>query len=396
MKINMKQTVYDAAIERIEYLFEQFETVYVSFSGGKDSTVVLNLTLEVAERLGRLPVKVFFLDQEAEWQAVIDYVTTIMYDPRVEPYWLQVPFKLTNSTSETENYLNCWDPDKEAVWMRPKDPVAIKENTFNETRFHMMFHAIMATWHPDEKACMIGGVRTEESPARYQALTTNPKYQHVTWGKRLNKDKYPHWTFYPIYDWGYRDVWKYIHEKGADYCKIYDYFYQHGVNVRDMRVSSLHHQTAVRSLYYLQEIEQETWDKMVRRIGGIHVTRNMQMGEMFQTVKKLPWMFRSWAEYRDHLLDKLITNDEWKVKYRERFARDDAFYNLMTNPDRIVKVHIVTILANDTDFTKLNDFYVQPRVREYTKWRKGGKVKREYAQWIPEEYYDEIDWVKGR
>ena len=396
MRILLPQTVYEAAIERIEWLFDEFDTIYVSMSGGKDSTVVFHLCLEVAARRGRLPLRVFFLDQEAEWQAVIDYMDGVMRDPRVDPYWMQVPFRLTNSTSETDNYLDCWAPDKEAVWMRPKADIAIKENTFGTDRFHEMFPAIMRAWHADEKVAMIGGVRAEESPGRYQSLTTVPKYKHVTWAKNLSLRQHPHWTFYPIYDWSYTDVWKYIHTNRVPYCRIYDYMYQHGVAVKDMRVSSLHHQTAVRSLYYMQEIEQETWDKMVRRIGGIHVTRNLEMGQMFRALKDLPWMFRTWKEYRDHLLKNLITDEKQREIFRRRFERDDDRYSGMKNEDRLTKVQIATVLLNDTDFTKMHDFTVIAQAREVVKWKQGKPVKPEFAQWIPDDILPTLNLVKAR
>ena len=57
------------------------------------------MALLVAEEMGRLPLKVMFLDQEAEWQNVIDYVRDVMTDPRIDPMWFQVPIKMTNSTS---------------------------------------------------------------------------------------------------------------------------------------------------------------------------------------------------------------------------------------------------------------------------------------------------------
>ena len=40
------QNVYDALQERLKFIFEEFEYIFVSFSGGKDSGVLLNLVLD--------------------------------------------------------------------------------------------------------------------------------------------------------------------------------------------------------------------------------------------------------------------------------------------------------------------------------------------------------------
>lgn len=138
------KSVFDIAIERIYYLFSEFDKVVVNFSGGKDSTVLLNLTLMVAEQIGKLPVDVIFIDQEAEWQATIDYVNTAMRDPRVNPLWFQMPIRIFNATSIYDQWLKCWDPDKEQEWIRPKVDISIKENTFKTDRFAELFDVIPA------------------------------------------------------------------------------------------------------------------------------------------------------------------------------------------------------------------------------------------------------------
>ena len=51
---------YTKALERIETAYKLFDTLSVGFSVGKDSTCVLNLTLEVARHLNKLPVNVYF------------------------------------------------------------------------------------------------------------------------------------------------------------------------------------------------------------------------------------------------------------------------------------------------------------------------------------------------
>ena len=74
MRIYLADNVVEAGLKRIERLFNEFPNVIVSFSGGKDSTVTLALAYKVAKKLNRLPLKVMWLDQEAEWQVYSRYI----------------------------------------------------------------------------------------------------------------------------------------------------------------------------------------------------------------------------------------------------------------------------------------------------------------------------------
>ena len=56
MKRFLGMDVYTAARLRLEEVFDSFERVYVSFSGGKDSGVAVQLALDVAREKGRLPL----------------------------------------------------------------------------------------------------------------------------------------------------------------------------------------------------------------------------------------------------------------------------------------------------------------------------------------------------
>ncbi|MDR2408355.1 MAG: phosphoadenosine phosphosulfate reductase family protein, partial [Bacteroidales bacterium] len=116
----LKKSVLEAALERIHRIFDEFVDIAVWFSGGKDSTVVLDLVKRVARERNQLPVKVMFFDQEAEWDSTVTYIRSIMSDPEVQPLWFQIPFRLFNAASLFQVWLYCWDPNTE--WIRDKEP----------------------------------------------------------------------------------------------------------------------------------------------------------------------------------------------------------------------------------------------------------------------------------
>ena len=370
MKIFLNETVWDAALERIRYIFDEFENIVIGFSGGKDSTVTLNLALMVAEEKGRLPLDVVFIDQEAEWRAVIEYARAVMNDPRVNPYWLQVPIRLFNAASVDSPWLNCWAEGEE--WMRPKEPNSIHENTFGTDRFHDMFPAFLKKTYEGERVALLGGVRAEESPSRRAGLTTGQTYKHITYGKKYH-DKWGHYVFYPLYDWGWKDIWKSIHDNGWEYCTIYNEFYRYGISPMKMRVSNLHHETAVDQLFYLHEMEGDTWNALTQRLQGVNQAKHMKKSEMF-TVKELPWMFSDWKEYRDYLVDNLIQTEERRDIFRKKYRDMDKKFEGMDRANEMYHAQILSILANDWHFTKVNNFMTRPETINYLKWKNGKEI----------------------
>ena len=380
MEYYYTENVFDAALKRIEYIFDNFEKVIVGFSGGKDSTVVLQLALIVAEKKGRLPLEVFFIDQEGEWDCTIDYVRQIMYDPRVKPAWLQVPMVLFNATATNghDQWLHCWYPNED--WLREKDPISIKENTYGTERFHELFAAYIDKTYPDNSVAYLSGVRCEESPKRKINLTGaigKPTYKWIYWGKVSNK-ALEHYTFYPIYDWDYSDVWKAIHDHGWPYCKLYDYQYMHGVKVRDMRVSNVHHETAIQNLWYMQEVEPDLWNRLTARLNGINTSAVLNK-ELFE-VKELPYMFKDWEEYRDYLLENLIAEPERREAFRKLWSipayRECHVCDLWK--EDWMKMCVKGLLKNDFEGTLVVNFYMNQNTTDFRRYLKTGKIKQGY------------------
>src|SRR5947209_3723156 len=96
--------VLSLARRRVARLFDEFDAVSVSFSGGKDSTVALNLTLEEAERRNRLPLDVFFYDEEALPPETVEYCERVARDSRLHFRWYALPVQHRNACSRIEPF----------------------------------------------------------------------------------------------------------------------------------------------------------------------------------------------------------------------------------------------------------------------------------------------------
>ena len=85
------KNVYELAQERLDVIFREFDTICVSFSGGKDSGVLLNLCIDYIRR-NRLNRKlcVFHMDYEIQYSMTIDYVDRVLEANRI--YWRCIVF----------------------------------------------------------------------------------------------------------------------------------------------------------------------------------------------------------------------------------------------------------------------------------------------------------------
>jgi predicted phosphoadenosine phosphosulfate sulfurtransferase len=384
-KIYSEQNVFDAALDRIRYLFDEFPVVVASVSGGKDSTVILELALRVAREKKRLPLPVFWIDQEAEWTATVDTVREIMHRKSVKPLWYQMPIYIENAASYDTKYLKCWDPEAEKDWIHKKDPLSIKENTFTTQWFLDLFDEVFAQAYPYEKVAVLAGVRCEENRSRYMGLTGARIYKWVTWAKKL-KTHPNQYTFYPLYDWTWSDVWHAIAENKWKYNRMYDLYYQFGIPVPQMRISALHHETSIWAVQQMQEWDPALYDRVTKRLPGI-ATCNV-LGREFFAAKKPPSMFRDWCDYRDFLIEKLAANDpEWQATLRKTSAAwDQLLAERPKDKQKSARVIVSSVVTNDYNGAKIDNWksvfinmFKQEKMTRGIPWRKNNTFRKEDA-----------------
>jgi len=293
------ENVLEAVIKRISFLFDNYDNIQLAFSGGKDSTVLFHLVNAEAKKRGRKFI-LYFQDQEAEYQGTIDFVEWAMLQSNVIPQWYQVPIFMTNAASHEQLFLWAWGEGEE--WVREKHPLAIQkiENQYPK-RFYKFNLWVAQQNRKNFKGSFVSiiGLRAEESPDRRFVMFGEDS--DLFWLRRKTEPN----KAYPIIDWSYTDVWKYLIENNLKYNKVYDKMYMLGGNLRYFRVSNLVHEKAFRCLTDLQELEPETYDKLERRLKGVHTAAMYGKENLMYSIKELPQQFKSWKEYKDFLLTSI-------------------------------------------------------------------------------------------
>ncbi len=336
MKKYLDINVYDATMERIKYVFENFDNIYVSFSGGKDSGLLLNLVLDYKRKHNiKKKIGVFHQDFEAQYQLTTDFVTRMFENnlEDIEPYWVCLPMGSRCAVSNYQMYWYPWDPDKKELWVRemPKMPYIINmdNNPFDFYKYKMVqedLYAEFGDWYARQKKgksiCLLG-IRADESLNRYRAYANIRKelMENKQWTSKMGDTWY---NAYPLYDWTTKDVWVANGKFGFDYNKIYDLFYKAGLSINQMRVASPYHEAAKESLNLYRVLEPATWVRVVGRVQGAN------FGAMYGNTKLLGSKRitlpkgHTWRSYVKFLLATLP--DEMRRNYIEKFKTSIKFW----------------------------------------------------------------------
>jgi len=236
LKKYIDANVYEEAKKRIVHVINTFDKIYVSFSGGKDSLVTLELTEEVYRDLGITEkINVIFRDEELIPDDVMQFVQEKYHSGKYNFKYFAAPMKSNKFIlGETFSYIQ-WDPNRE--WIRPKPEFAITgEKGVIYDQYTMDALAVGAE---KGKIAFLTGIRADESLVRFRSCINkkNENYINATDIKNVKLVK-------PIFDWTENDVFKYFYDNKIEYCGIYD---NQMLNGEGLRVSTpLHAESAKR------------------------------------------------------------------------------------------------------------------------------------------------------
>lgn len=335
MKHYRNINVHQAAMQRIEHAFKEFDNIMLAFSGGKDSGVLLNLTYDYAKRSNQLDkLGVYFLDYEAQYQFTIDYVQAEferLVD--IKRYWLCLPNSVPSATSMTTGYWIPWDKKKRDIWVRemPEYDYVINEDnvpfdyTIGQSDYEVQENFTKWFSKKHGKTGVLIGIRADESLDRFRAIKSKNKtngYKNYEYMVKRNDKTI---NVYPIYDWTVEDIWIANGKFGYKYNHLYDLYYKAGISINQMRVASPFLSEGLGSLKYYQVIEPNTWAKMLGRVNGVSFA-GIYGGTTAMGWKsiKLP-KGKTWKGYLKFLLATLP--EETRQDYQRIFKTSIEFWD---------------------------------------------------------------------
>lgn len=334
----LQDNVYEAFLKRIEFLFQEFDNIFVSFSGGKDSTLLLNMLLDYRrEHCPDRVIGVFHQDFEAQYTLTTEFITRtferLQNEPNVELYWVCLPMATRTAVSNYEMYWYPWDDTKKEAWVRPmpKAPYIINlDNPFTHYHYRMhqedlakQFCRYYKEQHGNRTTACLLGMRADESLVRGNGFLYNRHgYKGNCWITQHFKDV---WCASPLYDWTSSDVWVANYRFSYDYNRLYDLYYKAGLTISQMRVASPFNDYAKDSLNLYRVIDPQIWARLIGRVQGANFAaiygKTKAIGYRNITLPE----GHTWESYTKFLLDTLPTR--LRNNYIRKFNTSIEFWH---------------------------------------------------------------------
>lgn len=326
-KVYNEKSVLQVSIERVSQVFDNFDRIYISFSGGKDSSVMTHLVLNEAKKRNR-KVGLLIIDLEAQYNDTISHIEAMIetYKENIELHWICAQLLLRNAVSNYQPRWVCWDETKEDIWVREKPRLAsdLSQYEFYQPKMEFEeFMVIFGEWYSKgfTTAAFIG-IRADESLHRYRAITSRKDglmFNNWKWSTRVSAKLF---NIYPIYDWRTEDIWVF-HGKNKDliHNHIYDKMMMAGVKISQQRLCQPYGDDQRRGLWLYHILEPETWGKLIVRVNGVnsgalYVQENGNISGYNKVTKPDG---HTWESFCNMLLSTMPRKTS--LHYRERFVK---------------------------------------------------------------------------
>lgn len=330
-KYYLDSNVYEESLSRVRYTFDNFKKVYLSFSAGKDSTVMFHIVADEA-RLRGVKFGLLIVDLEGQYKLTIDHIYAMIeeYKDVIDLYWVCLPLHLRNAVSVFDPFWICWDEAKKEDWIREIPEQAISDhNYFQFFRHGMEFEEFVpefGEWYSKGEltACLVG-IRSNESLNRYRTIASIDKvrYDEKCWTTKVTENVF---NVYPIYDWTTEDIWIY-HSKNEHkrYNYLYEMMFKAGLSIHQQRICQPYGDDQRRGLWLFHLIEPETWAKVVARVNGansgaLYINESGSITGYNNISKPANHTWESFAKLflsslpdktKEHYLNKIYTFIEW-------------------------------------------------------------------------------------
>ncbi|MED5050632.1 DUF3440 domain-containing protein [Anoxybacillus rupiensis] len=348
-KIYTNKNVLDAAFERLGIAFQSFDNIYFSISGGKDSSVMLQLAAIVARKLGK-KFDVLYIDMEAQYKATIEHIDELIDSTKdvVEHfYWVCLPLSLRNAVSVIQPKWICWDEKDQDKWVRsmPEHEYVINEKNlpaawsewFEKGMEFEDFILYFAKWYNEAHGGLTAaaiGIRTNESFNRFRTIISDKKerFNGYGWTTRVKlRDKHLNvYNVYPIYDWETEDIWGAVSRLNLKYNQIYELMYKNGLSIHEQRLCQPYGDDQRNGLDQFRALEPETWERVVQRVHGVNFGNIYARTSLLGNIKSEKPDGMTWEQYavflleslglyapelRDHYYKKIKTFMDWYEKH---------------------------------------------------------------------------------
>jgi len=304
------RNVYEAALDRIDKIYNSHDEVWVSFSGGKDSLCMLKLVEEYFDKNNYTEkINVVFRDEEVINTMVREFVLTFVDNPKYN-------FRYYTTQLESEIYILGkkkeyiqWDENRK--WIVDKPECGITEKgIYNQWKFDKVLYE-----KKNKRVCSMTGIRADESLIRFSGitnskvchLTKNPYLKNATLGK-------------PIYDWKEKDIFKYFYDNNIEYCSVYD---MQVFNKDSLRVATVLHAEAAKNLHKVKTLDPVLYNQVLDVFPEVEVQARYYKDAIKGNTPKIAFFYKDkcGGDYWDAIslyIKETITD---KIQYNTAFKR---------------------------------------------------------------------------